>query len=76
MYKKFSKFHSNPLISFRHKNSQKRFIFEELCLSGIFVYKNCAKSLKKIFSSILRIYLLSPTSFISIFILTASKKNS
>ena len=49
-------------------------LFEELCLSDSFVYKSCVKSIKKIFVCILKVYLLSPTSFISIFILATSKQ--
>ena len=54
-------------------------LFEELSLPGIFVYKNCLKSINNFFLHILRVYLSSPTSVISIFILETSKnilKNS
>ena len=49
--------------------------FEELCLSTIFVLKKLCKINKEdFFSCILKVYLLSPTSFISIFILGTSRK--
>ena len=57
-------------LSFMKKSSAQAtyLLFKELCLPDIFVYKNYVKSIKKI-AYILRVYLLNPTSSISLFIL-------
>ena len=62
--------------SFMEKSSTQAtyLLFEDLRFLDIFVYKICVKSIKNNFSLILNFYLLSPTSFISIFILATSKE--
>ena len=49
---------------FAKNKTVKNLLFKVLYLPDIFVCKNCVKSIRKMFSRILGIYLLSPTSFV------------